>query len=127
MTNNTQVSVVVKFSLPGFHFWPEPPKRYAYLGNSHRHIFYFEIELYESSSRDIEIIEFKDFMVSVLELRYREEMYESLHHHLNFGPMSCENIAYEISKMLEEYEYNTKSITVLEDNENGARICCQPN
>jgi len=118
-----QTSVVVKFNAPGFHHWPNPPEAYAYLGEDHRHVFYFEVEMYEhEGSRSIEIIELKDFLIGYLEANYRGEKC-SLTTHLLFGPMSCEDIANTMNDdLVNIYGYDVKRITVLEDNENGATI-----
>ena len=49
--------LVVRFNIPGFHNWPNPPEKYSYLGNRHRHLFHWVIKIaVEEDNRQIEFI-----------------------------------------------------------------------
>jgi hypothetical protein len=104
----------VTFQREGIHSYPDAPNEVAYLRNPHRHMFHFRVELEVfHNEREIEFIMFKHQL---------EELY-------NYGwqlsDKSCETIAEEIEKfILIEHAYSNRaySITVSEDNENGATI-----
>ena len=83
----------------------------SFLGYPHRHIFHFKIEIEVfHDDRDIEFIQFKRWLehlynTSVLELDYKS------------CEMICDDLATQIST---KYPNRKLTITVSEDNENGA-------
>lgn len=121
--------IIIKFNYPGFHYWKN--KKYKYLSYEHRHIFFWEITVVvKDSNREIEFIDFKDKIIDAIKNAYDyktgRDLEESKHDYdfnncLYFGNMSCEMIA-EATKMIidEEFNIQVKSVSVLEDNENGA-------
>lgn len=117
-----QKNLKIRFSIPGFHYWPDPPKRYDYLGQNHRHVFYWTIKFEIDKFREIEFIDTKDTIVGALHRKY-ENKEHGLYTHLNFGDMSCEEIAVETHGLIKkELDIECISIEVSEDKENGAEI-----
>ena len=109
MTQKT--SIYVTFQKEGIHKYPDAPEDVAFLRNSHRHIFHFnvEIEVFHDD-RDIEFILFK----RELETAYSDKV-------LNLDYKSCEMIANDLLVYLRTaYPKRDIVITVSEDNENGA-------
>lgn len=107
--------VVVKLSLAGLHHWKECDIEHKlYLRELHRHVFYLRIEkTVAHDDRDIEIIALKEQITEYLECKYFD-----IHHRcLNFGTMSCEQIALDVM-----HEFSCDAVEVLEDNENGAIV-----
>lgn len=122
--------LVVRFNIPGFHNWPNPPERYAYLGDKHRHLFHWEIKIQiEKDNRQIEFIHFKDWLISLINAVFlNENTNENLDNHIDFEGRSCEMIAQETKEYIDRdaksFGFNPKiySIEVNEDGENGAIV-----
>lgn len=108
--------VVVKLQVEGLHYWGNCDiVTVEYLKDLHRHTFFIRAEKEVShDDRDVEIIMFKRTIESYLKNKYHDSLYNCL----NFEGMSCESIAKEIY-----YNFDCKSVEVLEDNENGAIVC----
>lgn len=110
-----QISVIISFQLEGLHCWPEAKTVFpdvAFLSDPHRHMFHFKLEkLVTHTDRDIEFIRWKREVQKYLRLKYSDS------ETLNFGRMSCEQIATELMEL-----YDCISVEVFEDGENGARI-----
>lgn len=107
--------IVVKLTIPGLHFWPEAFYEVKYLAHQHRHTFYIRVEKTVShNDRDIEIINFKTVIKDWLVNTFWDDDLALC----DFGKMSCEDIAERILT-----EYDCDMVEVLEDNENGAKIC----
>jgi hypothetical protein len=119
----TSSKIWVTFQKEGVHLYPAAatdPKLatgnwddVSFLGLPHRHIFHFrvEIEVYHDD-RDIEFIQFK---------RWLERLYSQGTLELNHK--SCEMIAQELAGSINErYPNRNMTISVSEDNENGAII-----
>jgi hypothetical protein len=109
--------VIVKLQVDGLHNWPQAGqyfKEVDFLSHPHRHMFHVEAkkEVYHDD-RDVEFIMFKRDVEAFL----FDKFYDSERRSHDFGSMSCEMIAKEI---MEEFE--CQSVTVWEDNENGATI-----
>lgn len=109
----TQTEIVVRLSVEGFHHWPEAKEllpEAGFLSDRHRHMFFIEVKKVVShDDRDIEIILFKRAIIKHLQEAYGFPC--------EFGRMSCEEIAREILEA-----FACSSVSVLEDNENGAVI-----
>jgi hypothetical protein len=103
----------ITFQKEGVHSYMNAPDDVSFLKNPHRHIFHFrvEIEVFHNE-REVEFIMFK----RELECLYSDGV-------LQLNNKSCEMIAEEIENyILINYPYRRYSITVSEDNENGATI-----
>lgn len=127
----------VKFSIPGFHSWKDAPIQYSYLKNLHRHVFYWTITIPVIKDRQIEFIDLKSKIQTILHGYFNmlngsvlintnslefQEKYE-LSTHLHLGNMSCEEIAgitYEWIK--QDLNIECSSVEVSEDNENSALL-----
>ncbi len=118
--------IVCKFNVPGLHFWPNPPEIYNYLGNLHRHIFFFEIYIRVGElNRQYEFIHLKSLLTELVLNSFHKATPQSKLGHLKntvlFGGMSCEMIALELYTLIKNnYVYDISKIAVYEDNENGA-------
>jgi len=89
----------------------------SFLGYAHRHIFHFRVAIdVQHNDRDIEFIQFKRWLeslysVGTLELNHR----------------SCEMIAEELAQEIHnKYPNRSITISVAEDNENGATMTFNP-
>ena len=85
----------------------------SFLGYAHRHIFHFRVAIdVFHDDRDIEFIQFK---------RWLEGLYNS--NTLELNHRSCEMIAEELAVQINnKYPGRSITITVAEDNENGATL-----
>lgn len=126
--------LIVKFNMPGFHCWANAPDEYAYLSALHRHIFFWEVKvLVIDSDREYEFIHLKDILTNIIKNQYDMKTGRlsegttvgyDLDNALLFGSMSCEMIAEKTKELAEEALEGLKitEISVLEDDENGARL-----
>lgn len=113
-----RTTIWVKFQKEGIHRYPEAatdPKleSVSFLASPHRHIFHFRVEMEVfHDNRDVEFIMLK---------RELEQLYADNILQLNF--QSCEMMARSLLKYLQD-TYGTRyySVTVSEDDENGATI-----
>lgn len=89
----------------------------SFLGVPHRHIFHFRVAIKVThNDRDIEFIQFK---------RWLEGLYNNGTVELNHK--SCEMIAEELAQVIHtKYPNRSITITVAEDNENGATLTFNP-
>jgi hypothetical protein len=103
-----QKEIVIKLQIEGIHQWSTCNlEEVNFLRYPHRHIFHITLtKKVEHNDRDIEIIIFKRKV-----LEYFGEQPVML------GNKSCETIAEELL-----LKFNANSVTVLEDNENGATV-----
>jgi hypothetical protein len=114
----TKTFIWVTFQKEGIHKYPAAatdPKLAAvsFLGNEHRHIFHFRVELEVfHDDRDVEFILLK---------RELESLYNTGTLQLNH--MSCEMLANELAVYIKEaYPRRDIRIEVSEDGENGCRV-----
>jgi hypothetical protein len=119
--NKKSTNIWVTFAKEGIHKYPaalEDPKLatgdeydVSFLGYPHRHMFHFKVEIEVfHDDRDIEFIQFKRW----LENLYAEET-------LQLDYKSCEMICDDLAETINNKYPNRKlTITVSEDNENGA-------
>jgi hypothetical protein len=117
----TNTSIWVTFTKEGLHKYPaalDDPKLatgdeydVSFLGYIHRHMFHFKVEIEVfHDDRDIEFIQFK---------RWLEKLYAENTLQLDFK--SCEMICDDLAEAINNKYPNRKmTITVSEDNENGA-------
>jgi hypothetical protein len=117
----------VTFQREGIHKYPaalDDPKLatgdmydVSFLGYPHRHMFHFRVAIEVThNDRDIEFIQFK---------RWLESLYGDGIVHLDYK--SCEMIAEDLAAQInKEYPGRSITITVAEDNENGATLTFNP-
>lgn len=101
----------VRFTREGWHHWPDAPPVRAYLRDTHRHIFHFEVAVSVGhDDREIEFHDLRDFCLSCVADGH------------DFGSMSCEGIARQLlADLAGEYGRQRRYlVSVFEDNENGA-------
>lgn len=108
--------VFVKLEVEGLHCWPAAREMFqevAYLSDPHRHIFHVECkkEVFHDD-RDVEFIMFKHEVKKYFGKYYKPELGMC-----DFGSKSCEMLAKEILE-----QFDCLSVTVSEDNENGAIV-----
>jgi hypothetical protein len=123
----SQRQIWVTFQKEGIHLYPAAINDPAlatggaddvsFLGYAHRHIFHFRVAIdVFHDDRDIEFIQFK---------RWLESLYSDGTIELNHK--SCEMIAEELAQQIHtKYPNRSITITVAEDNENGATLTFNP-
>lgn len=116
MKSAKKKTIWVHFQKEGIHKYPaalnEPAlEQVQFLGYPHRHVFHFRVEVQVfSDDREIEFILLK---------RELEGLYETGTLQLDYK--SCEMLCDELAEyMLNKYPGRELSISVSEDNENGA-------
>ena len=127
MLDVTQRQIWVTFQKEGVHLYPAAKDDPAlatggwddvsFLGVAHRHIFHFRIAIdVFHDDRDIEFIQFKRWLESL----YASDILELNHR-------SCEMIAEELAQEIHnKYPGRSITISVAEDNENGATMTLNP-
>ena len=122
-----QRQIWVTFQKEGVHLYPAAKDDPAlatggwddvsFLGVAHRHIFHFRVAIdVFHDDRDIEFIQFK---------RWLESLYNDGTIELNHR--SCEMIAEELAQEIHnKYPGRSITISVAEDNENGATMTFNP-
>jgi hypothetical protein len=111
--------IFVRFTSPGFHRWEGAPSRRAYLRDTHRHLFHFEVEI--PVSHDDREIEFHDLMDYARALPILSEIAAPAG-----VPYSCEHIAQKIARSLVKTYGRKVVVRVSEDGECGAVVSLQP-
>jgi hypothetical protein len=110
MNNFKAAEIVVRFTRPGLHCWPDATGRRAYLAHKHRHMFYVEVTT--GVTHDDREIEFHDLLQAA----------EDLFPIGDFGIQSCEMLARELAEGLQKQFRRPLQVAVFEDNEVGARV-----
>ena len=72
----------IRGSVPGWHYWPDAPEKYAALRTPHGHNFGFELLIPEETAREIEFLELANQCVALLAV-----------YTLPSSSMSCEELA----------------------------------
>lgn len=101
--------IEVNLQYEATHNWPNADTipEVAYLKHEHRHIFHIQVrKMVEGVDREIEIIQFKNQILSYL------DQYDH-----KFENFSCEQIAQAIA-----IRFDASRVKVLEDGENGALV-----
>jgi len=110
--NVTRRTAVVRFTVPGFHRWPEAPIGRAYLADSHRHLFHVQVEVdVAHADREVEFHDLLDVARAALPPG-------------DFGRASCEQLAERIGAKVTAAFQRDAAVEVWEDGEVGARITC---
>ena len=124
---NISRQIWVTFQKEGVHLYPaaiDDPglatggkDDVSFLGYAHRHIFHFRVGIsVQHNDRDIEFIQFK---------RWLESLYSDGTLELNHR--SCEMIAEALAETIDnKYPGRSITISVAEDNENGATLTFDP-
>jgi|TARA_B110000914_G_C15182348_1_gene317929 hypothetical protein len=127
MLDIAQRQIWVTFQKEGIHLYPGADKDPAlatdkwddvsFLGYAHRHIFHFRVAIdVFHDDRDIEFIQFK---------RWLESLYSG--DILTLNHRSCEMIGEELANQIhDKYPGRSITISVAEDNENGAIMTFNP-
>lgn len=127
MLDVAQRQIWVTFQKEGVHLYPAAKDDPAlatggwddvsFLGVAHRHIFHFRVAIdVFHDDRDIEFIQFKRWLESL----YASDILELNHR-------SCEMIAEELAQEIHnKYPGRSITISVAEDNENGATMTFNP-
>jgi len=127
MLDIIQRQIWVTFQKEGVHLYPAAKDDPAlatggwddasFLGVAHRHIFHFRVAIdVFHDDRDIEFIQFKRWLESL----YASDILELNHR-------SCEMIAEELAQEIHnKYPNRSITISVAEDNENGATMTFNP-
>lgn len=104
----------VKWTLPGFHAWPDAPDEVSYLRAQHRHLFHFKVAL--SVQHDDREVEFH-----LLQTKCKGFYADSV---LELNNKSCEMIARELlDKLISHYGTSRSyAVEVSEDDECGAVV-----
>lgn len=105
------VFAVVRWQFVGFHRWPKAPEATKYLRDRHRHVFHCQAVVQQDHA-DREI-----------EYHYLLGLVEGITVPTELGTQSCEMIAQRITTELSnKYPGRMMTVSVYEDNENGAVI-----
>ena len=112
MLKCTITAIDVHNSFEFVHCWPDAPNEMYYLRSPHRHVFhvYTHIEVLHND-RELEFIQVKHAIDYFL-------------HNTHFAQeSSCEDIAHRIAEyLMQQYGDRTISVSVFEDDENGATV-----
>ena len=108
-------SVVVRFTVEGWHCWPGAPDYRAYLRERHRHLFHVEVQVaVNHHEREIEFHDLLDYS------RRRFGGGE-------FGAASCETMATDLIDTIRViYGEREIRVSVFEDGECGAVVQYRP-
>lgn len=116
-------SAIVRFTIPGLHYWPEATGVRRYLGQPHRHLFHITVEIdVKHNDRELEFHDLRDVAMAITR---RCAMVHPLEGDtVDFGPQSCEAIATFVAMNLRERYGKTRRVvvTVSEDNEVDGRV-----
>jgi hypothetical protein len=108
-----KTEIIVKTQFEAIHHWPEAPDDVDFLRNPHRHIFFVEVIFSVShGDRELEFFQIKRFIDKYLEAPASLFPVRS----------SCEYIAKELLNYLLHNKYSVVSVSIFEDNENGAKV-----
>lgn len=108
-----RTSVIVKFDMDGFHYYPNAPQEVRFLQNPHRHTFAITAAFRVTDlNREIEIFIMRNKMQQFLSGQYGNPCH--------FGSMSCEMIA---AVLVDKFmDYGLDYVEVWEEATGGARI-----
>jgi hypothetical protein len=104
-------SITVRFTIEGWHCWPEADGVRDYLASRHRHLFYYEVTV--SVNHNDREVEFHDLLEHARASAIGGEL----------GRRSCEDMAEIVLEAVRnKYPDRSYSCAVYEDNEVGATI-----
>jgi len=106
-----KIFIWITFQFPAYHSWHAAFKEVEFLKHLHRHIFHVKMKwVVDHADRDIEFIDAKRMVEKWVEENWKEQDVQ----------MSCEMMA---DRLLEQFQ--AYSVSVSEDNENGAEVCVE--
>lgn len=113
----TKSLIMVSVTVPGSHRYPESTR--AYLREYHRHDFKITVNIgVVDQNRQYEFYDVQEGIIEVLNalfVKFDKSTY-------NFGTRSCEHIANELFLALSEKYSVVHSVSVFEDENNGATV-----
>lgn len=106
-------SIVIRFTMPGFHCYPDAPEPVSFLRDRHRHLFHFHLHFRVShDNRELEYFLQTEKVKRLLRNTFGEPC--------EFETCSCEAIA---RWLLVQYELDgCFKVEVSEDGENGSVV-----
>jgi hypothetical protein len=105
------MTIYAKTTFEGFHRWKDAPLEVDFLRNWHRHIFHvLAVIIVTNDNRQVEFIQLKHKIDAFLAIEYAGKYFEE----------SCEMIARNTAAFLASTGFTVGSVTVNEDDENGA-------
>lgn len=120
VTNTVKTRAVVRFSIPGMHYWADASGPRSYLAAPHRHLFLFTVEMdVEHDDREVEFHDLRDVARSMAIAASFGPKPDRLADLRDFGSQSCESIARFVALHLSQ-RYGVKRrivVTVSEDGE----------
>ncbi len=106
-----KIELIIRTQFESFHCWPDAPDDVSFLRFTHRHIFHVETSIAgHHLDRSLEFFQIKRNIDNF----FKETVFPL--------SSSCEYMAAELLKYLEQLNYTVNYISIFEDNENGARI-----
>lgn len=124
-TKTYKTTVIATVQFEAVHNWPECPiPEVSYLRDLHRHVFWVTVEKeVHHDDRDVEIICLKRDTLAALkqfsDRKCEEDSTPQKYCGAYLGRTSCETLARYLCDALD-----LVAATVLEDNENGAKVVC---
>jgi len=113
-------SIWIKTYFQGLHHWPEcPHEDVKFLRDKHEHCFHVRVAIQVShDDRDLEFIQVREFINSLIDLMYGEDKIKDL------GHKSCEMIGSELWVCIASHkpQWKIASIEVSEDGRVGALL-----
>lgn len=112
------MEVWVRWTQEGWHNWPEAPERRAYLRDSHRHLFWYEVRVNITGLGHNRSLEFHNLL----------EFCREATRGPNLGANSCEMLAAALGEDVRVWllemgvEAICTTVTVSEDNECGSTV-----
>lgn len=107
------ITATVKFSVEGFHNWPNAPETRKYLADKHRHMFYVNVTIQVvHTEREIEFHDLLDFC---------KENFPGG----DMGASSCETMAEQLANKITLRYSRRVTVSVFEDDEVGATVTYQ--
>lgn len=121
MPRSTETTITATTHVVGLHCWPTAPDRRAYLRAPHRHVFGLAVEVsVEHSDRFVEWHDLADDARAVLASLGTD--YHPQTTLVDFGRMSCEELASETLLGLTRMGYAVRKVSVDEDREHTAHV-----
>lgn len=104
--------IIIRTVKEGFHQWNSAPIETKFLRYPHRHLFHIEVKLEVGDlDRELEFFAVKKVVDEWAQLFYSES-----------SNLSCEMMCLNLNRYLKLKNYPVHSISIFEDNENGALI-----
>lgn len=116
----TPATIHVRFTMEGFHYWPDAPDHRNYLAFEHRHLFCVEVSTQvDHDDREIEFHDLRDEAIVAFKANYTNAIAKVL------GALSCEMIARNMGAALADKHARAFTVQVWEDGECGASVTAE--